>query len=588
MDQAKNRNYKLKNLIPFLLLFVFCLSYFSSLGDYITYYQEKNSLFVFSKDYLVSHLIQPGALLIYVGNFLTTFFYYPLTGAVVIALLISFSGYMVSKITNILAGKISWSVTLLFSAVLFYFQTSYQFPVFNIAGLTLQLVLFFLLIKYSELWWGIILFPVWYYITGAYSLVFILLVTTRILSGSLKKEWFKIIILFATGSLTIFILEEYILFQTFGALLKYPVPENTSGLQTNLFMLFLLITGLLPLLAKIRIVRLTGNFRNRRLFILIPPVTLLVLLIFISITRFDKRTRQYFHSERLFINGRFNQVVDYNIKHPSNNVLTIFLNNIALCETGSLNDQLFSFRQDPEGSTLFLKWEMSAEILRRGGYFYYAIGMINEAHRWAYENMIMKGLRPEDLKMLVKTELIDGNYAMASKYINIMKRTIFYREEAEKYDKYVADNNSIEKDPELSLKRKEEIHHDFFSITDNPLVNVERILSLDSVNHKAYEYKLAFMLLRKDYQGIEGELKNLEKQGFQRIPVHIDEATEAYRILKLGPVQEQGFLKPDPRTAIRFRQFLQTFQQNGNNLKSAEPVLRRQFGNTFWYYAFYR
>ncbi len=49
---------------------------------------------------------------------------------------------------------------------------------------------------------------------------------------------------------------------------------------------------------------------------------------------------------------------------------------------------------------------MAGEILNRGGYFYYTIGMINEAHRWAFENMVMKGLSPEGLKMLIKTEII--------------------------------------------------------------------------------------------------------------------------------------------------------------------------------------
>lgn len=588
MEHVKDKEKRLFHFMPFLFLFVLCLLYFSSFGDYITYYQEKNSLFVFSKDYLANYLIQPGSLLIYLGNFLTTFFYFPLTGAVVIGLLISFSGFIVSKITKLLSGKISYSITVLFSAILFYFHTSYQFSVFNTTGLALQLVLFYTVIKYSNLWMGVILFPAWYYITGAWSWLFILLFTTWILIYSFKRDWYKIIIIIAVGSLTILILGKYLLFQTLKSLVEYPLTENTKGLQTILFMLFAGITGLIPVLVKIRLIRFGSKMKNSYLSKLLPLIAILMFIVSLSAVRIDKKTRQYFYTEKLFINGRFDQVVDYNKKHPSNNILTIYLDNIALCETGRLNDQLFNFRQDPEGRTLFLNWEMSGEILRRGSYFYYTIGMINEAHRWAYENMIMSGLRPEDLKMLVKTELIDGNQVMASKYISVMRRTLFYRDDAERYENLVADDKLVDADPYLGLKRKEEIHHDFFSITDNPYLNVERILALDSVNRKAFEYKLAFMLLRKDYQGIEGELKNLAKQGFQRIPVHIDEALEAYKTLKLGPLMEQGSLKPNPQTAAKFRQFLQTFQQNGNNLKSAEPALRRQFGNTFWYYSFYR
>ena len=42
----------------------------------------------------------------------------------------------------------------------------------------------------------------------------------------------------------------------------------------------------------------------------------------------------------------------------------------------------------------------------------------------------MKGITPEDLRMLIKTEIINGNYSVASKYVLILKNTIFYRKEA--------------------------------------------------------------------------------------------------------------------------------------------------------------
>ena len=312
------------------------------------------------------------------------------------------------------------------------------------------------------------------------------------------------------------------------------------------------------------------------------------MLLTISILRFDGKTRQYFQVEKLFTGNRFSEVVDFNRKNPSNNILTNYLNNIALCETGKLNDQLFHFRQSPDGQTLFLKWEMSGEVLRRGGYFYYTIGMINEAQRWAYENMIMKGLTPEDLKMLIKTEIINGNYETASKYISVLKKTLFYKKEARAYEKLLFNDNSVESDPQLGLKRRERIRHDFFSITDDPYVNVERILASDSLNRNAYEYKLAYMLLKKDYTGLEAQLKDLGNHGFSKIPVHVEEAAEAYKTLNLGPLASQGTIRFDPVTAQRFNLFLQTFQQYGNNLKSAEPALRQKFGSTFWYYAFYR
>jgi hypothetical protein len=589
MNQV-NKKIKIRSvsLLPYFVLFIASVLYFSLFGDYITYYQEKNSLFIFSKDYLADHLVQPGSLLIYLGNFLTTFFYYPFAGAIVIGSIITFTTFMVSRISKVLSETNTSTFPVLYSAILFFFNTSYMFPVFNTAGLALQLVFFYLTIRYLNRWIAIILFPILYYISGSFAWIFALLFTVQIIVSSFRREWPKIIILCSLALLTIYVLEEYVLFQTPDSLIKFPFSENISGFQSDLFLAFALFTGLIPLISRVRPDLLRKIIEKKNWMRLIPSVVLLIFLVSISASRFDKRTRQYFYAEKLFVNGQFDQVIDYNKKHPSNNMLTIYLNNIALCETGRLNDQLFSFHQDPEGKTLFLNWEMSGEILRRGAYFYYTIGMINEAHRWAYENMIMKGIRPEDLKMLINTELIDGDLVMASKYISIMRKTLFYKRDAERYSKLLEDSSLIDKDPFLGVKRREKIRHDFFSITDNPYVNIERVLSLDSINRKAYEYSLAFMLLKKDYRGIEGELKNLERQGFQRIPIHIEEAAEAYRILKLGPLPDQGNFKVNPQISARFRQFLQTYQQNGNNLKSAEPALRRQFGNTFWYYAFYR
>jgi hypothetical protein len=50
---------------------------------------------------------------------------------------------------------------------------------------------------------------------------------------------------------------------------------------------------------------------------------------------------------------------------------------------------------------------------------------------------------------------------------------------------------------------------------------------------------------------------------------------------------EMGNLKIDSQIEARFNQFLQTFQLYGDNLKTAQPILKQKFGNTFWYYGFY-
>jgi hypothetical protein len=231
---------------------------------------------------------------------------------------------------------------------------------------------------------------------------------------------------------------------------------------------------------------------------------------------------------------------------------------------------------------------MADEVLKRGGYFYYSIGMINESHRWAFENMVMKGLSPEGLKMLIKTELINANYEVASRYIRILKKTLFYRKEAKAFQELLYNETAINSDKELGKKRKTRIINDFFSITDNPYINLQIILANDSLNRNAFEYKMAFMLLKKNYNGIAHELPLFEKFGYTRLPFHIEEAAIALSVSNKGRLPDMGNLHISKNTEQKWNQYLAVLQQYGNDLKSAEPALRRRFGDTFWYYVFYK
>ena len=231
---------------------------------------------------------------------------------------------------------------------------------------------------------------------------------------------------------------------------------------------------------------------------------------------------------------------------------------------------------------------MKVEALRRGGLFYYSIGMINEARRWAYENMVMRGPDPEGIKQIIKSELITGNYKSADKYIGMLKKTIFYRKDALYYEELSGNDSAINDEPELGQKRSEMLHTDFFVITDNPLINLERILVSGAVNRKAFDYRLALLLLSKDNNSIYEAWKVMKLYGYKKIPVHVEEALKAYIAFIAPGSPVPGNLQISKETEERFNRYFKTFQDFGADRRIAEPVLRKQFGNTYWYYVFYR
>ena len=302
--------------------------------------------------------------------------------------------------------------------------------------------------------------------------------------------------------------------------------------------------------------------------------------------RIDKKNSHYFHVEKLFYQQQYEKMIVFNSQFPSNNILTNYLNNIALAETGMLTDILFRFPQSPDGSTLFLKWDLSSEILKRGGYFYYSLGMINEANRWAYEYMVMRGNTPEGLKMLIKTELINGNYAVAKKYIHILAQSLFYRSEAQKFSQMLFDDGKVETDNELGAKRKLKIRQDFFVLAENPLASLDGILAADSTNRMALQYQFAWLLLQKDYARVTELLPMLENAGFQWIPKNIEEAVVAYCLLNQLPFPALEKLAINPQTPQQFQQYYQIFQQKGATREQAQRALQKYAG-TYWYYVFF-
>lgn len=574
-----------------MVFFAGSFIYFGFFGNYEFFYQEKSSLFIFSFDFLRENLHQPGGLLIWLAKFLSTFFYYPVAGAVIFSAVIILIILSISKIIGLLTGKDAKIFPFIIGLTLFWLQTEYRFLLYNNLGILLQLALSWLAIKYSKQlngWIPVVITPLWYFATGGFAWVFSLMLTFCFIFDKEKKGWIKIIALWCLNFLIIYISQEILFFQPIKILLLFPFTDINTGLQQIFFLSVTGILSFLPLISKIKL-RLPSRISVSEFTASIIITIFMILILFIiGLQRFDKKVAQYFQIENLFYQHKYNEVIAFNTANPSTNSLTNFLNNIALCENDKLNDLLFHFQQSPDGQALFLKWEMSREILKRGGYFYYTIGMVNEAHRWAFENMVMKGHSPEGLKMLITTELITGNYKVASKYIDILKNTIFYKKEANAFEKLLFNDSAVNADPELGEKRKNRLESDFFSITDDPYINIERILATDSLNRNAFEYKLAFLLLKKDYQGIAKELPKFQTLGFTKLPAHIEEATVALSLLNKGNLPDLGNIQITGDTELRWIQFLTIFQQYGANPKAAEPALRKQFGNTFWYYAFYR
>jgi hypothetical protein len=591
MNAKNQKSNRIIVLLPYILFFFLSTFFFSWFANYIFFYQEKSSLFQVSFPYLLKHLNQPGGFLQYLGELQTTFYYHSLVGAVMVSLEICLVILLVSGISKVLTGRSVYFVPFVIGAALFYMQTNYQYSGLNNLGILLQIALFYLAVTYLRgkgEWVMVFLFPAWYFLTGSFSLLFFVLFLTYLLVKYEKDFWKKIIILIGVSLLFFYLAQKYFFFQTINTLLVYPFSAQEIGGQLTWFVPVVIFISLLSVLFTIH-PGVLNRLRNKRIpWIELSPLLVIAGLVLLAPSRIDKKNSHYFYVEKLFYKHKYNEIIAFNTQFPSNNILTNYLNNIALAETGQLNDELFRFPQSPDGSTLFLKWELLGEVLRQGGYFYYTLGITNEAQRWAYEYMVMRGNTPEGIKMLIKTELINGNYKVAAKYISILKKSVYYRTEALRFEKMLFNDAAVNADVELGSKRHLKPKHDFFVLSDDPAANIDLILAADSTNKMAVEYKFALLMLQKDLPKIASELPLLEKAGFTRIPRNIEEAAVACKLLKMAQLPELKYLKLTANTEQRFTQYYKIFQQNSSNKLQAQKALSRNFSDTFWYYVFFR
>ncbi len=600
----QNKINRLDLLLPKLLywsFFFIIFLYFLLYANHIFIYQEKNSLFVFSADYLYDHLNQPGSLLKYLAGLISSFYYIQYAGAFIASAVILLTILSLSEIIKLIKGKETLFVPFFTGILMFWLQTNYRYMLYNNLGILLQLLLALVFIKYKRKYLPAILLPLWYFLNGGFSLILYGIYVIWLISLDIRKNFAAFLTIFIVATLTLITSGELLFFQPYLTLLIYPLAPAGNIADNIIFTILLALICFLPLYTKINVSTVTVLYSLFRIgrrdllnrwVIIAEMVILIILLAVTAYYRYDRKSNDYFRAEKLFYDRQYEELIKFNLKNPTKNIITLYLNNIALCETGRLNDMLFSFPQSPDGSTLFIKWEAESggELMRHGGNFYYTTGMINEAYRWAFEYMVLRGYTPEGLRMMIKCEIINGNYKNAEIFINLLKKTIFYRKSAIEFERLLNNDEAVLKHPELGQKRRIRPKVDFFTLTDDPAINVLRVAATDSTfsNRNAWQYKIAWYLLQRDLNGVAEEWDNTGKYGFTKVPRHIQEAAVAMRTFLKIQLPDQGGIKISSEIERQYLQFLQTFQFSGSDLSKAEPLLRKNFGNTFWYYLFYK
>jgi hypothetical protein len=572
------------NHICLVLLFILTFVYFQWFGRGVFFHQENNSLFIFSGDYFGKYAGKPGGLLVYAGNFLTQGYFSTTYGSLVNASLLVFLFLILLSVQkqffkNTTSGLF---MRLLVPMALLVCQASYNYYIFHTLGFLTAALGFRLSIaargKAARIF-VLLLFPLFYYAAGTFAIVYLVmyLIHCSVYEDGKEKYLFTLIHL-GVCIFTLIVFYRVLFLQHFRVLLNYPLIVNDFSRFTipmlvavSLFVTFSLLIRLSDILRLEKF----DYFKVAGAILLLFPGT-----IFFLISQNNPVLEGIMQTEKLFIERKTDKIISHFEKFPSDNIVEQFYYNLALSEKDQLCNRMFFGRQSSGPMSLSL--EGNREQSSRTVYYYYTIGLVNEAHHLAFEQMVRTGYTPENIKMLIKTELLNSNFKVAERYLNVLQKTLRYRTWADKYERFLFNPDLLKTDVELGEKIWLMPQEDFF-ILSNETNNIEQLIKSNPLNRKAFEYKMARLLLEKDLMAVEEEVKNMKAGGYNSLPRHIDEAIVAYMAFSKSQ-PELGGLSSDPETGKRFAGYAQTVNGLKGNKSLIETKMKKAEKNTFWYY----
>jgi hypothetical protein len=142
---------------------------------------------------------------------------------------------------------------------------------------------------------------------------------------------------------------------------------------------------------------------------------------------------------------------------------------------------------------------------------FYQLGMINVAQRTVFEAQeaildFQKSARC--YKRLAQTNLINGQYEVARKYLSALQKTLFYRDWAGETLLLLGNEEAIARHPEYGRLRKSAYRDDFYFSDHVTPEMLESLYAGNTENRLAYQYLLAYYMLTGDREGFNKFMSN--------------------------------------------------------------------------------
>lgn len=569
-----------QHLICLILSAVFILlafSFFNFLYPYHIHYQEQLQMFRFGADYFRDSIAVPGGLGDWISGFLIQFFYYAPAGSFILAGLLGLIQMLVWKnMEN--SSFAAYPLSFLPSVGMFLFFCDENALVSAAIAIAASLAAAFALMKMRRRGLRdivtVLLTPVMYMLFGSICILVPAVVAVR---SFIRKEGLKGTVTLLLAGIVI-MTAVLLLARTYS---PYPMNRLVFGIHYHRY------HNAIPLLVWISVIIIpvvmlsAGFFRKDRMAAV--GLALVILTAAGLAPMFaDMEKERLFGYDFMTRMGQWNKILITSDKHSPDSPIAVECTNLALAKTEHLSSDMFTFFQNGPAGLLpeFTRDHFSPVPTAT---VYYHLGMINTAQTFFFE--AQEGI-PDFQKSarltqaLVKTNLLNGDYEVARKYIGALKQTMFYRQWAKETERVLDNPDLIAQVPEYAYLSSVRIKEHDFMFSYEEMDSMLGLLYVEnSSNTMAADYLLAWCLLKKDLARFF-ECHKLLTKGYDAR--HYQEAVVLYWALTHdGPEGLPGFVSR--KSVSDFTRFISQLQAGKD-----EAAMEKEFGDTYWFYYYYR
>lgn len=478
-------------------------------------FQEQYQMFLFDTGYFLERIVLPGGLADYISEFLVQFYYMPVLGGAIIALLLmgiqaavwglmkqygarhDFPGYLLSFLPSIALWCAMGDQNVLLSFIVALFGALVIGWIHNRFHNRLVKVVFEL-VSTALVYWFL----------GPVVFLYAALMIGDTLKNAKQKGnvfsgiGYSVCILVLTIAWILLTTQtlQYPLYRIFAGLNYYRYPGAISPLPFVVMVWAVVIPflGMIPCRQKS-----LQKLQQSKVVIVLSYVLVIVASWFGIKASFDEMTYELIDYDFLVRTEQWDKIIEKAEKKPATTPLSVSCVNLALSQKGMLADRLFEFYQNG-GEGLFPTFTRDMISPVSTAEIFFRLGMVNDAERYMFEaqEAIPNYRKSARLtRRIIECDIINGNYKVAAKLLRRLQKTLFYSNWANQTMALLGNEKAINRHPIYGKLRKYREKKQDFLFSDREMDQMLGLLFLnDNHNKMAYEYLMCYELLQRDME----------------------------------------------------------------------------------------